>query len=76
MASLIEEVKGLRFKNKKAAAFGPYGWSGESVPLLNKALEECGFEVVNQGLKTLWEPDEEILEEAIKFGRDFAGRIN
>jgi len=75
MASLIEEVKGLRFKNKKAAAFGPYGWSGESVPLLTKALEECGFEVVDQGLKTLWEPDEEILAEARKFGREFVGKI-
>ena len=75
MASLIEEVKGLRFKNKKAAAFGPYGWSGESVPLLTKALEECGFEVVDEGLKTLWEPDEAILAEARKYGREFVGKI-
>lgn len=76
MASLIEEVKGLRFKNKKAAAFGPYGWSGESVPLLTRALEECGFDVVDQGLKTLWEPDEEILAEARKYGREFVGKIS
>src|SRR6056297_343098 len=71
MAALIEEVKGLRFRGKQAAAFGPYGWSGESVPLLTKALEGAGFKVVNDGLKTLWEPDEEILETARSYGRDF-----
>ncbi len=31
VAGLIEEIKGLKFKNKKAAAFGSYGWSGEAV---------------------------------------------
>jgi anaerobic nitric oxide reductase flavorubredoxin len=72
MAALIEEVKGLRFRGKKAAAFGPYGWSGESVPLLTKALEECGFELVNDGLKTMWEPDDKILKEAYEYGGNFA----
>ncbi|MDC7226989.1 MAG: anaerobic nitric oxide reductase flavorubredoxin [Spirochaetales bacterium] len=76
MASLIEEMKGLRFKAKKGAAFGPYGWSGESVSILNKALEDSGFELVNAGLKTLWEPDDAILQEAERFGKDFAGRIS
>jgi len=71
MAALIEEVKGLRFRGKQAAAFGPYGWSGESVPLLTKALEGAGFKVVNDGLKTLWEPDEKILDTARSYGRDF-----
>ena len=75
MAALIEEVKGLRFRGKKAAAFGPYGWSGESAALLTKALQESGFEVVSDGLKTLWEPGEEILKEAEAFGKDFADKI-
>ncbi len=30
VAGMLEEIKGLKFKNKKAAAFGCYGWSGES----------------------------------------------
>jgi flavorubredoxin len=72
IASLLEEIKGLRFRGKKAAAFGPYGWSGESVPLLTKALEDSGFEIVDEGLKTLWEPDEAILEEARNYGKAFA----
>ena len=28
IAGLLEEMKGLKFRNKKAAAFGCYGWSG------------------------------------------------
>ncbi|MCF7929462.1 MAG: anaerobic nitric oxide reductase flavorubredoxin [Spirochaetales bacterium] len=75
MAALIEEVKGLKFHGKKAAAFGPYGWSGESVSILTGALEESGFEIVSDGLKTLWEPDEQILEEARQYGAEFAKKM-
>ena len=28
---ILEDLKGLRFQNKIGAAFGSYGWSGESV---------------------------------------------
>jgi anaerobic nitric oxide reductase flavorubredoxin len=28
LAGLLEEIRGLRFKGKKASAFGCYGWSG------------------------------------------------
>ena len=31
IAAILEEMRGLGFKGKKAAAFGSYGWSGESV---------------------------------------------
>ena len=57
-AALLEMIEGLRFKKKKAAAFGCYGWSGESVQKINKILGEAGFEVMNDGLKTLWNPDD------------------
>ena len=32
-------LQGLGFKNKKAAAFGSYGWSGESVKILEEKLK-------------------------------------
>lgn len=59
MAGILEEIKGLGFKNKKAAAFGNYGWSGESVKILNSILTAAGFAVVNDGLKVQWNPDQE-----------------
>ena len=75
MAALLEMIAGLKFKNKKAAAFGCYGWSGESVKLLTDHLAEAGFEVTGDGLKTLWQPGDEALAQALAFGKDFAGKV-
>jgi flavorubredoxin len=72
LAALTHYMKGLKFKNKKAAAFGCYGWSGESVRILNEMLNDAGFDVVNDGLKCLWNPDSEVLEKAFDFGKDIA----
>ena len=58
MAGMLEMVHGLSFKNKKGAAFGSYGWSGESVKMISDSLEKAGIELVADGLKTLWKPDE------------------
>lgn len=71
-ASLIEEIKGLRFRKKKAAVFGTYGWSGESVPILEASLKEAGFEIIQEGSKILWEPDEQMITQATAFGKVFA----
>jgi flavorubredoxin len=76
MAGLLEMVKGMKFKNKKAAAFGSYGWSGEAVKLLTADLEEAGFEVVNEGKRTLWVPSEDELEACQEFGRQFVRDIS
>ncbi len=75
MGGLLEMVKGMKFKNKKAAAFGSYGWSGESVKLLTQDLNEAGFEVINDGKRILWVPDDNELKECQNFGREFAKSI-
>lgn len=61
----------MSFKNKKAAAFGAYGWSGESVRMITERLKEGGFTIVNDGLKQLWNPDEKGVADCIAFGREF-----
>ncbi len=76
MALLLEMMAGLRFKNKKSAAFGCYGWSGESVKILGEHLANTGFERVNDGLKTMWEPGVEELSRAQSFGKEFVGALN
>jgi len=75
LAGLLEEVKGLGFKGKKAAAFGCYGWSGESVKILNEGLKAAGFEIVDEGFRALWNPDQEALAGARAFGRKLASAI-
>ncbi|MDO9308008.1 MAG: anaerobic nitric oxide reductase flavorubredoxin [Deltaproteobacteria bacterium] len=72
VAGILEEIRGLGFKNKKAAAFGAYGWSGESVKMITERLEEGGFTLVNDGLKLLWSPDNEGLAACKAFGNNFA----
>ncbi|MGB3367177.1 MAG: anaerobic nitric oxide reductase flavorubredoxin, partial [Acidaminobacteraceae bacterium] len=49
LAGFIHFVKELKFKGKKAASFGTYGWSGESVKILNEIMENAGFEIVSEG---------------------------
>ena len=71
-AGILEEIEGLRFKNKKAAAFGSYGWSGESVDKLNNLLTKSGFELINQGIKCMWNPDNESIEKCIAFGTEIS----
>lgn len=75
IGGLVEMIKGMKFKGKKAAAFGCYGWSGESVKLLNDDLTEAGFEVINDGYKTTWMPDDAALTECYDFGRQFVQNI-
>ena len=72
MAALLEEVKGLGFKGKKAAAFGCYGWSGESVKILTEGLRAAGFEVADEGYRALWNPNPEALAGASQFGKKLA----
>ena len=37
IGGMLEMIKGLKFKNKRAAAFGSYGWSGEAVKQMTEA---------------------------------------
>jgi anaerobic nitric oxide reductase flavorubredoxin len=68
VASMLEELRGLGFKDKKAAAFGCYGWSGESVHLINEHLKAAGFTVVDEGLKALWNPDDTSRKTCVEYG--------
>lgn len=69
VAGILEMAKGLGFKNKKAASFGSYGWSGENTKLISSELSKGGFEVLNDGLKALWSPDKDALTNCEEFGQ-------
>ena len=75
IAGLLEMMKGLKFKKKKAAAFGSYGWSGDAVKQINALLTEAGFELVNEGIAKLWVPDDTALEDCRQYGRNFAENL-
>ncbi|MBU4073883.1 MAG: anaerobic nitric oxide reductase flavorubredoxin [Proteobacteria bacterium] len=75
IAGFLEEMRGLKFRNKKAAAFGCYGWSGESVKVIKERLEAAGFQVVDDGLRCLWNPDQKSIESCFEYGRKLAGLL-
>jgi flavorubredoxin len=75
VAGILEEIRGLRFKNKKAGAFGSYGWSGESVKMISESLKSAGFDLVDDGIKGLWNPDEENIAKCIEYGKHFAASV-
>jgi flavorubredoxin len=72
VAGILEEIKGLKFKNKKAAAFGCYGWSGESTKIISENLESAGFELVDNGIRVMWNPDNESIAKCIEYGKKLA----
>lgn len=55
----LEFLRQLKFKKKKAAAFGCYGWSGESIKILQTKLQEAGFEVIDEHVRSLWTPTDD-----------------
>jgi anaerobic nitric oxide reductase flavorubredoxin len=72
---LIEDLMGLKFINRVGAAFGSFGWSGESTKLLAEYLTKAKIKVMQEGLKIKYMPDEQELEECIKFGKEFAEKM-
>ncbi|HEY8389984.1 MAG TPA: flavodoxin domain-containing protein, partial [Clostridia bacterium] len=65
VAGWLEFLKELKFKNKKAAVFGCYGWSGESTKELRERLTSAGFKVIEPEIKCNWNPKEEDYNKAI-----------
>jgi flavorubredoxin len=72
VAGFAHLLKELKFKNKKAAAFGCYGWSGESIKILSELLQNAGFEVIDAGFRSQWNPDPARQQEAVEFGKRIA----
>ena len=62
VAGFMEFLKQLKFKNKKAAAFGCFGWSGESVNILKEQLKGAGFDVIDDNIRSQWNPTKEDLD--------------
>lgn len=69
IAAMLEEMTGLRFRNKKAAAFGSYGWTGGAVDRIQTRLMDAGFET-SISLKNKWRPDIDAQEVCREYGRE------
>lgn len=72
VAGFIHLMKELKFKNKKAAAFGCYGWSGEGNKVVLEALGNAGFKIIDEGFRNLWNPDPAAQSGAVEYGKKIA----
>ncbi|VEJ55682.1 anaerobic nitric oxide reductase flavorubredoxin [Pragia fontium] len=70
VAGMLEELAGLRFRHKRASAFGSFGWTGGAVDRIQTRLMDAGFNI-SLSLKAKWRPDCSALEEC----REHGGKI-
>ena len=76
IAGLLEMVKGLKFMNKKAAAFGCFGWHDVSTKVIQDTLKDSGFEILLEPLRFIWAPDDEALKKSVDYGQEFVTLLN
>jgi flavorubredoxin len=69
VSDMLTYMKGLKPQNKLAAAFGSYGWSGESVKLINQEFEAMKMTLIDDGLKVQYVPTDEHLATCREYGR-------
>ena len=75
LGDVLLYLKGLRPRNLIGAAFGSYGWSGEGVAQINAMLEEMKVELVSDGLRVQYVPDEKDLNQCRELGKSVAARL-
>jgi len=64
-------INPIRDRNKFAAAFGSYGWSGEGVKIINSVLRNLKLQVADEGLTVKFTPHAEDMERCIEYGKEF-----
>jgi flavorubredoxin len=74
VADALCYLKGLKRKKLVGAAFGSYGWSGESIRQLEEHLAAMEVELVGS-LKTQYVPGDDTLEQCRALGEQIGERI-
>lgn len=72
---LLSHIDAINIQKRPAAVFGSYGWSGEAIPALQARLVQLKTKVFGEGLKVHFVPSPEELENARRFGAEFAKSI-
>jgi flavorubredoxin len=75
VAGFLTYLKGLRPKNRMAAAFGSYGWGGGAVRDIYEEIKKMGLETVEPGVQVVYKPSGEDQKKCYEFGREFAGKV-
>ncbi len=76
ISPILEELKGLKLKNKIGAAFGSYGWGGEAVKIIEEHLDRSKIQLVAEGVRVKWQPKPDDLTRCKELGQKIARLIN
>ena len=69
IADVLTYLKGLRPINLIGAAFGSYGWSGESIRQIEDVLKEMKIDLVGEAVSTKHVPDSSVLDQCFSLGK-------
>ena len=76
MKTFLFEMEKADLKGKVGAAFGSYGWSGESIQMMTDTMKHIyGMNVLEPGLKILRRPSESGLEQCRNWGRTIVEKL-
>jgi flavorubredoxin len=75
VADALTYLKGLKPRNLIGAAFGSYGWSGEAVAEMEDVLRGMKVELVGEGVKAKYVPDDDALAQCYSLGTVVAERL-
>ena len=63
VAAFLCYMKGLHPQERKALAFGSYGWGGQAIKEIYEILEKMGCEMMCDQIKTTYIPSDEYLND-------------
>ncbi len=75
VAPFLEELEGLRPRNKIAGAFGSYGWGGGAIKIIEEKLGRAGMKIVTPSVAVNWAPDKNEIQKCFVFGKEFAKNV-
>ncbi|MBN2298681.1 MAG: FprA family A-type flavoprotein [Deltaproteobacteria bacterium] len=75
MADVLTYLKGLKPRDLLGAAFGSYGWSGESASHIHDILASMKVDLVSEPVKAKYVPDDDILKTCYALGKTVAEKL-
>lgn len=75
MADVMTYLKGLKPAHLIGAAFGSFGWSGESVKDLEAILREMKVDIVADSVSAKHVPGKDVLEKCSELGKTIAAEL-
>ncbi|MEI6456664.1 MAG: FprA family A-type flavoprotein [bacterium] len=68
-------INPIRDRNKLAAAFGSYGWSGEGARIITGAMRNLKLNVMDEGLMIKFTPHSEAFEKCVAYGKSIGVKL-